>query len=655
MTRLTRYLLWLFLLCPGLACAAGTTQHINTLPANLRAAGSDTTLSTFAGEEDADRTLRQSVGFVHSGGTGTGNSLNLTVTAVDAMGADGHYIQQEQTVIALTNTRRSYLFLDSLNSRPAEITFSGGTGCTFLLRSTRIIVAECAAASSTPTPSVSLLSLLLADTSGGSVTAVKNLASADPTLYPQGLNLRAFKVTGDGTTNDAARIQDAIDRTATSAIWVPCGTYYLGTTTIELKVGLTIRGEDYTCAEFVYAGTGDAFHWTTAGAVNGSGYGRVLLENIRIRGTGGVGNTGAGIDLVGGYAFFAVNRVQVTGQFRYGIIADQTEVFSIKNSIIENGTGIANSANIWLVSGSQHTGGASELFTNVITIADNQLNNATVGIIDDGGNKHSIRDNNFNGHSVGMWATNCTSIEITGNSFESALLTGDANIRFSTVSGIDGVAKLPCYNGVIRNNTFAMSGAVGMMMLAFGGTAFHSGFDISGNIFGSTLGRSAAIDVTRLSWSFAGHNTDRGTAAVFHYTGIHNDSAGNVMYPPGGSTLGQGHYVFGRAGVDIHAVNGIRIGAAGTQPVSFYNRVTAVWDAANVIAGSTTALLVTVTGAQLGYRVLVAHDGANLLAADQVWLTGKVSAVNTVRVVLHNDSAGAFDMDSGNLYVDVIN
>src|SRR5205814_10722749 len=127
--------------------------------------------------------------------------------------------------------------------------------------------------------------------------------------------------------------------------------------------------------------------------------------------------------------FFQLHDLWITGCFKYGVIFDQSEVSSLTHSMIENdGTGVANSALVWLVSGSQHTALASELFTNVITVADCQLNGGTVGVVDDGGNTHTFRDNNFNGQSVAMKLCNTSSLIIMGNSFESVLLTGDANV-----------------------------------------------------------------------------------------------------------------------------------------------------------------------------------------------------------------------------------
>lgn len=48
-------------------------------------------------------------------------------------------------------------------------------------------------------------------------------------------------------------------------------------------------------------------------------------------------NTGAGLNLLtGGFAFVNVERVRVTGVFRYGIVLDQAEVSRVRDSVIDN-------------------------------------------------------------------------------------------------------------------------------------------------------------------------------------------------------------------------------------------------------------------------------------------------------------------------------
>src|SRR5207244_3988912 len=108
---------------------------------------------------------------------------------------------------------------------------------------------------------------------------------------------------------------------------------YLITKTINLKKGQTLRGADWSSTYITYNGTGDALK-LVSGKINASGGGQVNVEDLQITATSD-GNVGAGIDLVaGGFAFFDLVRIRVTGKFKYGVIFDQAEVAKLRESIV---------------------------------------------------------------------------------------------------------------------------------------------------------------------------------------------------------------------------------------------------------------------------------------------------------------------------------
>ena len=135
-------------------------------------------LTTHLRDEAPDRHLETLSQFVYTGGTmATDSDLTQTVAATVAY-VHGYRVSQDATALTFTNTRRTYVYLDSESSRSPEVSASAGTGCTFLARSVRLVQIECSASSTTPTLSVPvLLPLFFADTSGGAITAVQDLRS----------------------------------------------------------------------------------------------------------------------------------------------------------------------------------------------------------------------------------------------------------------------------------------------------------------------------------------------------------------------------------------------------------------------------------------------------------------------------------------------
>jgi hypothetical protein len=491
--------------------------------------------------------------------------------------------------------------------------------------------------------------------SGGAVTAPPALvASKNPTKFP-GPTIDLSTVGAD-----VASIQYAV--TTYRDIYVPCGTYALGTTTLTIPNNTRMRGGgENGCAIFTYSGNGSAMKWT--GFINSSGYANVHLSGFQVLGSGGA-NVGAGIEFVGAGAYIHLDHVRITTGFKYGVIFDQSQVSSLTNSIIENGLTISGSIGVWLTNGPEWTVGNLKGFTNILTIARNQINGPETGITDNGGNGHAILNNNFNATPKSIRLATVSAFRIEGNTFEytagSPAATANANVEFSDSTLPGSVVNGCAYSGVIQANHFGgnMVAAGISSLLVFGAsTCHHEAIQVTGNFFNLTLGRDAAIDLTRLADSTVCENYDYGAVSspgtYFFYTGIHHDSLGNTLCYGNGTNANtpKRDVVVGRADVPGFFAGGIQLGQDHT--LAQYWTAAVTWDPANVVTGSSQATTTAITGVTVGSRCIAAHSGANFLIADRVWVTCKVSATGTVRTVLYNAQGSDFDCDSGLLYLSV--
>lgn len=446
------------------------------------------------------------------------------------------------------------------------------------------------------------------------------------------VNVKDFGAIGDGSVNDAAAIQAALDTNLN--VYLPFGDFNIGTTTLTPYQGQTIRGAGIGGAltfrsRLLYSGNGSAIVDTHA--VNSSGYAQITIEDLYIFGSGAA-STGAGIELLaGGFAYYTIRRCRVGGTFKYGIIADGIEVSQIYENILENGQGVTGSAHIWIVNGDDRRSGQAVGFSNVISIVDNQLNGADYGVIDDGGNSHRIVGNNFNGNSVALTMAGATDFTIHQNNIENAdRITGIANILFQDRSTVGGGAsttdKGPCRAGTVTANHLGADMISGSSSpLTFSATtvgAYHTQLFVVGNILGNQLGRSAGINVTSLGRSFVAYNADDATGA--HFTGQHNtDAYANTLIPPGGTA---------------DSVTG------GQQ--SLYGELTntKTWNPGLLADGAVASTTVTVTGALVVDVATASHDA---IGANDVIVSAHVQAADTVRIVIRNVSGGNVTIGSG--------
>lgn len=371
-------------------------------------------------------------------------------------------------------------------------------------------------------------------------TAAEIAASVTPTnyAYPPG-DLRRYGCDVTGATDNSTQIENAILAAVAAGgvgyILHPGGNI-AHASQITIQNSLTVLGLDRATCIFTFTGTPSGSPsatrsaWRYSGPVNSSGFANVAFRHVKIVYQNTV-NFAAAIELnAGGWSYWEIDDVWIRGGCSYGLILDAVEIISVHNCLIEN-QNATTAANIWVVNGSDRTTSQSTGFTNVLTIRDNQISgNGGIGIVDDGGNEHWIAGNNFNEHRFPVQCSAVNELTFIGNSLETTLQTGSSNMLLTNLS-LSGATVGPCTNGVIHSNGFFGNVSASGSLLAFSG-AMHTAFHITGNQFGNQLGRGAAIDVTKLSGSFCGYNSDLGTVSMFHYTGVHNDADGNTLFPP---------------------------------------------------------------------------------------------------------------------------
>lgn len=384
---------------------------------------------------------------------------------------------------------------------------------------------------------------------------------------PSTIDVRAYGAAGNGIADDTSALVAAF--AAGSEIVATVGTYlYTNTLTNPVNTPKTIRGEGIGVTIFLYTGTGIGMKFV--GVKNGSSYGQIHLEDFTVKSNNAAGSD-AGIEFSGSNAFNVLSKIKVTGAFKYGFVLDQTEVTTLENCIGENGalpSGgiIPNSINYWWVNGPDRVLGTSTGFTNVITMRRCQANNATYGLVDDGGGEHSYFGNNFNQNSWPVRIAGVTGLVMIGNTYETTLQVAIANVLIINTT-LAGAVVGGCIGGVLEGNNYEGALVVGSScMLMFAGD-WSEGFSIQGEILGFTLGRTAGIDVTKLRWSEIGPVKDV-DATHFTYTGVHNDANGNVLFPPNPSSLSPLEHTFGRTGIsykfyDIVKTKASAAGGAG--------------------------------------------------------------------------------------------
>ena len=88
------------------------------------------------------------------------------------------------------------------------------------------------------------------------------------------------------------------------------------------------------------------------------------------------------------------------------------------------------------------------------------------------------------------------------------------------------------------------------------------------------------------------------------------------------------------------------------QATSFYRAASQVIDFASVADNaSSVGTSITVAGVAVGDFIVDVSASGDIATTDGVFLLGKVTAANTVKVSLHNDSGAPFDAASQTIFV----
>lgn len=237
-------------------------------------------------------------------------------------------------------------------------------------------------------------------------------------------------------------IAPALNRIAASqrrgVILVPAGAWTLSApVTIPAAAGLSLRGEgiDATSLTVTHGGVGI----TMSAPANSSTAAHYVISDLTLSGSG----TGI-LDVCGTYQQIA--RVRTSG-FAVGIEMRQSECFDIEACDFE-----MTSAN---TIGLLFTDAA---FCNRASVSRCQFNGSgctSIGLADNGGICHSVRDCNFNGMRVGIRVAGVQTGLVEACEFEST--TQPIEFHADDHMGRPGTGQ--CGGYVVRNNFFACVGA----------------------------------------------------------------------------------------------------------------------------------------------------------------------------------------------------
>lgn len=484
-------------------------------------------------------------------------------------------------------------------------------------------------------------------------------------------DVRAFGATGDGVTDDSLPLRQAISAASVAGggvVQIPNGTY-LFTGPLVVPNDTVIQGRNWATVTLKNSSTTDGL--LIINPINSSGFGRSIIEGLTVT-TAVAANTGAACDVsAGGYSYYHLRNCRFTGTHKYGVILDGAEISTVKDCIIDNAgsTSVTNggTANVWIVNGPQHRTSQSFGYSNVLLIENCELGSAGTGygIVDDGGDRHTIRGNNFDSAAVSVRVCGAQALILEGNAFESHSTFGDANVVLDDRVLSDGtnVNIGPVIGGSISNNNFAGDVAASGVLLrpqASGSTIYHRGLHIKGNLFGNQLNRTGAIDLTQLDETcFVGPNADSATG--IHYQGAHYTLRPTLMTPAPQTTADspRAAVLSGDTLAETKLLGGLRIG----DLQSFTN----TFGVSNILSGSTligsatynlnTWTYLSASTIGVAGSILSAGDHVMISANANTFglvLVGSVTADGVVTASVYNPTGGNKTVATTDWYARVI-
>ncbi|HEX8222547.1 MAG TPA: glycosyl hydrolase family 28-related protein [Allosphingosinicella sp.] len=381
-------------------------------------------------------------------------------------------------------------------------------------------------------------------------------------------------------------------------LYIPAGKYRLNSM-IDNKVNVCWLGDGPDASTLEWASTHTGHGIRQPLPVNGSTQANNIVEKIGLVSLAGGASTGGGYYDRGGTEVRIVNcRVEA---FKYGIILDQSEIADVDMCDIFG----SHHSCIWIVNGYESALGnvttpgnihASPGYTNRIAVKRCQLNGpGQYCILDDGGVAHSFIDNNLNGSYMAIRAAGVAELTIQGNYFEGAASTV---IYFSNYSASD-IGVGPCGGVLIAGNAIFPPGGNYCIQ-----SASLSRLTLIGNLFGNSQNTSvAAVNCTEMS--------------MVHSMGNETGSVGGMFQ---------------------NAPYLVRWSAEALRDGS------ATADVGSIAPGASAFVNVTVPDAAVGDRIDFVSASVDL--GDDITISGRVSAANTVRVKLTNTGAAAVDPTS---------
>ena len=183
----------------------------------------------------------------------------------------------------------------------------------------------------------------------------------------QTISVKDFGAVGNGTTDDTAAIQNAINYVTSvkGKLYFPTGTY-LHATTLIFKNNVIYYG-DGQGSILKYTGTSDQIQVNNP--INSSTAANITVQDLYLLST--IVTTGKAnfADIGSSYLYF--NNVYFSCNY-YGLILDQSELVVVeKCNFAFNLSGCVGG--IWIVNGPGHTSGALGGFTNRLTFIYNQF------------------------------------------------------------------------------------------------------------------------------------------------------------------------------------------------------------------------------------------------------------------------------------------
>jgi len=248
------------------------------------------------------------------------------------------------------------------------------------------------------------------------------------------VSVKDFGAVGDGAADDSFAIQSAIDFASANgtALYFNDGVYS-HTSTLVWKNGANYYGPNVNTsntkgAVLVYTGTSDAN--VINNPINAPAFASIRIEGITFVCNSLASGKALFYDTGSTYLYIEHCKFNFTGADSFGLVFHQTEVSTISKCIFEALGNIGLGALIRLADGPVLKHPTAILgYTNRITISENQINPAlggaqAIGIWDDGGVVHTIKDNNINGGSIGIYLLRPYPVEIANNQIEGYTIAG---------------------------------------------------------------------------------------------------------------------------------------------------------------------------------------------------------------------------------------